>query len=186
MILNFNLIIEMGLTPDDIVFLQACHQNTGDLDTYIRSSGPRCSHRITPDLLTKTKAGSIRLSKEGRALVKKLHSPALSENDGLISDYLLAVYKQDGDKILCSKPKLTSLVAWLRTMLGMTHKQFLKLIELYFEDQEASRFNKRVDYLIYKPLSNYNGAISLKNGESRLYEYYITNKEDIDKTLTNI
>lgn len=175
----------MGLTPNDIVFLQACHQNTGSLDGYILSIAGKCSENITPSLLVKTKAGSIRLSRNGKDLIKRLHEATEDPKDVLISEYLLSVFKDDGDKLLCSKKKLTTLVVWLRNLLGMTPKQFLKLIQTYLADEEAFKFNRKVDYLIYKPYSSYMGTLSLKNGESRLYEYYMDNKEELDKTLTD-
>lgn len=184
--INFKFIIENNINPIDIIFLQACHQNTGHLDSYISSFIGK-GLNVPTSLLHITKGKSIRLNKEGRDFLRKIFSPeGQTSSDEVISDYLISVYKKSEDeKILCSKAKLTKLIAWLRGILGIDSKSLLKIIEIYLTDEEASKYNKRLDYLIYKPTSAYGGAMSLSNGESRIYDYYLQNRDKIDNIILN-
>jgi len=186
MTLNFSLIDDLRMTSDDVLLLQACYQNSGDLDDYINRLSERCNPEILSGMVVRTKKGSARLTKEGRELIKKLHSPGVTTQDEAIADYLISLYQEDESKIVCHKDKLTKLIVWLRNTIGMTPKQLFKLIEIYFTDEEASKYNKKLEYLIYKPNSVYAGVMSLKNGESRLYSYYMSNQKAIDKLLTDL
>jgi len=71
---------------------------------------------------------------------------------------------------------LVELIAWFCAEVGLTARELYNLILLYF-DTDDSIYNKRLDYLFFRPVNAY----AKKNlNESRLYLWYENNKNQIN------
>lgn len=170
MYINVNFLEKSGLSLIDVLYLQLVNQNrTEELQSYIDNLVPTES---TSKYITRIKSGEARLNKEGKEFLTKLQIPNLHENDEKLADYLLNKYKEE-ELNVCSKPKLLKLIAWFRGETSLTHREIYQLIVSYFETEE-SKYNKRLDYLFWKPETAYS---TQKITDSRLYNWYESNKE---------
>lgn len=171
MYLNFKLINKHGLLPVDIVTLQFLKQlRVEKMDYSIFDI-----HIIALEkqgLVDRLKDRSPRLSKKGVELLELIQIPDATENHVELAKYLLEKYKEE-DKILCSKNKLVELIAWFCAETSLTARELYNLIETYFTTED-SKFNKRLDYLFFKPESAYQKK-TLNN--SRLHTYLESIKE---------
>lgn len=171
MYLNFKLINKHGLLPVDIVTLQFLKQLRAEKMDYSMFD----IHIVALEKLgyvDRLKDRSPRLSKNGVELLDLIQIPDATENHVELAKYLLEKYK-DEDKILCSKNKLVGLIAWFCAETSLTARELYNLIEQYFTTED-SKFNKRLDYLFFRPENAYQKK-SLNN--SRLYIYYESVKE---------
>ena len=165
MYLNFKLINKHGLLPVDIVTLQFLKQLRAEkmdhsmYDIHIYALEKQ-------GLVDRLKDRSPRLSKKGVELLELIQIPDATENHVELAKYLTEKYKEE-DKILCSKNKLIELIAWFCAETSLTARELYNLIENYFTTED-SKFNKRLDYLFFKPENAYQKK-SLNN--SRLYIY---------------
>ena len=172
MYINLAYIKEKGIDLYTVICLQLLHQ------ARIEDIGDAYSnyHVVDEKYTQKLKDGSLRLSKAGKELLDTLQIPNATENHIALADYLIDKYKEDGDKILCSKNKLVELIAWFCAEVGLTARELYNLILLYF-DTDDSVYNKRLDYLFFRPVNAY----AKKNlNESRLYLWYENNKNQIN------
>ena len=166
MYLNFKLINKHGLLPVDIVTLQFLKQ--------LRSEKMECS-RNDPHIIKlgkqgmvdRLKGGDPRLSKKGRELLELIQIPDATENHVELAKYLIEKYKEE-DKILCSKNKLVELIAWFCAETSLTARELYNLIENYFTTED-SKFNKRLDYLFFKPENAYQKKKNLNNSRLHIY-----------------
>jgi len=170
MYINVNFCEKNKLTLHDVLYLQLVYQNRSeDLQSFIDKITP--SEEIKK-YITSIKSGEVRLTKDGKSLLDKVQLADFHENDEKLADYLLEKYKEENLNI-CSKSKLLKLVSWFRSETSLTHKEIYKIIVTYFESEE-SKYNKRLDYLFWKPENPYS---SPKLSDSRLYAWYESNIE---------
>lgn len=170
MYINIAYAEKNGLTPTDIIYLQLVNQNKSeDLQGYIDKMTPSNS---VGKYLTKIKSGELRLTKDGKELLNNLQIVNFSENDEKLADYLMDKYKEENLNV-CSKTKLLKLIAWFRGETSLTHREIYTLIVTYFESEE-SKYNKRLDYLFWKPETAYSIQ---KLSDSRLYNWYDVNRD---------
>ena len=170
MYINVNFAEKNGLSPTDIIYLQVVNQNrTEDLQSYLNKMLPSI---VAKRYTTTIKSGETRLNKEGKELLIKLQTPNYNENDDKLADFLIEKYKEENLNV-CSRTKLLKLIAWFRAETSLTHKEIYKLIVSYFESEE-SKYNKRLDYLFWKPVNAYSVQ---KLSDSRLYNWYESNME---------
>jgi len=161
---------KVELSVADIVALQAIHQNrTEDLNQYIVDN---FTILHLSDYTQTLKNGEVRLNKKGKEILDKIQIPNYHENDEKLADYLLDKYKEE-ELVICPKNKLLKLIAWFRAETSFTHKEIYSLIVSYFETEE-SVYNKRLDYLFFKPENAYSQP-NLQH--SRLFTWYDSNKE---------
>lgn len=174
MYINLAYIKDKGITLESVMQLQLLHQSR------IEDIGEALDYfptykSIDSKYIQYLKDGSPRLSKLGKEVLDTLQIPNATENHIALADYLIDKYKEDGDKILCSKNKLVELIAWFCAEVGLTARELYNLILLYFETDD-SIYNKRLDYLFFRPVNAY----AKKNlNESRLYLWYENNKDNI-------
>lgn len=170
MYINFNYLKKLNISYESLITLQAIHQNrVENLNLFILDNFDVSS---LEDYITRLKNGDLRLNKKGKDLLDKVQIPNYHENDEKLADYLLNKYN-DEKLMICPKSKLLKLIAWFRAETSLTHKEIYNLIVSYF-DSEESQYNKRLDYLFFKPVNAYSQP-NLEN--SRLYSWYEYNKE---------
>ena len=165
MYINFKLVSKYNLLPVDIVVLQFLKQLRVERMDYSMSD----IHIIALEkqgFVDRLKDRSPRLSKKGSNILELIQIPDATENHVELAKYLLEKYKEE-DKILCSKNKLIELISWFCAETSLTAEELYNLIEQYFSTDD-SKFNKRLDYLFFKPENMYQKKTI---NSSRLYIY---------------
>ncbi|MBP8762300.1 MAG: hypothetical protein KBH21_00440 [Acetoanaerobium sp.] len=164
MYINFNLLKSKGIDPCLIVQLQFLKQSRIENVEYNFDF----TTIETLGFISNLKNGGKRLSKKGADFLELLQIPDADENHSALADFLIDKYKNDEDKILCSKNKLVGLIAWFCKEVNITAKELYKILLQYWET-EGSKYNKRLDYLFFKPENMY----SKKNiNDSRLFIWW--------------
>jgi hypothetical protein len=170
MYINFKLLSEKNISPDLLITLQLLKQlRVEDLDY----SNFKISISKLEELgyVDRLKDSSPRISKEGAKLLDIIQIPNVTENHVAMAEYLIDKYKEDPDKILCSKNKLIELISWFCSEANITARELYKILLEYWESDD-SRFNKKLDYLFFKP----ENAYSKRNiNDSRLFIWYQNN-----------
>ena len=165
MYINFKLVSKYNLLPVDIVVLQFLKQLRVERMDYSMYD----IHIIALEkqgFVDRLKDRSPRLSKKGSNILELIQIPDATENHVELAKYLLEKYKEE-DKILCSKNKLIELISWFCAETSLTAEELYNLIEQYFSTDD-SKFNKRLDYLFFKPENMYQKKTI---NSSRLYIY---------------
>lgn len=165
MYINFKLASKYSLLPVDIVVLQFLKQLRFEKMDYSMYD----IHIIALEkqgFVDRLKDRSPRLSKKGSNILELIQIPDATENHVELAKYLLEKYKEE-DKILCSKNKLIELISWFCAETSLTADELYNLIEQYFSTDD-SKFNKRLDYLFFKPENMYQKKTI---NSSRLYIY---------------
>lgn len=170
MYINFSLVNEKGLGVCEVITLQLLKQLRNeliDISDYL----PLIS--CLPEIyVERLKDGSPRLSKKGAEILELIQIPNASENHAALAEYLIEKYKDDPDKMLCSREKLISLIAWFCGETSLTPRELYKVLIEYWKSDD-SKFNRKLDYLFFKPESAY----SKRNiNNSRLYIWWQNNK----------
>lgn len=166
MYLNFSLIQKNNLLPIDVVVLQFLKQLRSEPMDYSLYD-IHIVHLEKLGYVDRLKDRSPRLSKKGAEILDLIQIADATENHVALAQYLIEKYKAE-DLILCSKNKLVSLIAWFCAETSLTARELYELILEYFTTED-SKYNKRLDYLFFKPENVY----QKKNlNSSRLYIYY--------------
>lgn len=171
MYINFDLLESKGHTYGELLCLQYLKQ--------LRSE--KMAHKFDERIIEivdgygyvdRLKDGNPRLSKKGAELLDLIQTPNANENHVAMAEYLIEKYKEDSDKILCSKNKLVELIAWFCAETSMTARELYNTLLEYWKTDD-SKFNKKLDYLFFKP----EGAYSKRTlNSSRLYIWMENNK----------
>lgn len=170
MYINFELAKQKELEPVDIVVLQLLKQlRIEELDYSYYDV--HILHLEKRGLVDRLKDKSPRLSKEGTKLLEYIQIPNALPNHIALAEFLIDKYKEDPDKILCSKTKLIDLIAWFCSEVNLTARELYEVLEDYWKSDD-SKYNKKLDYLFFKPENMY----QKRNIESsRLYVWYSNN-----------
>jgi hypothetical protein len=165
MYLNFNLIQKNNLLPIDVVVLQFLKQLRSEPMDYSLYD-IHIFHLEKLGYVDRLKDRSPRLSKKGKELLKLIQTPGATQNYVALAEYLIEKYKSE-DLIICSKSKLIDLIVWFCSETSLTARELYELIVEYFTTED-SKYNKRLDFLFFKPDKLYQeNNLSC----SRLYAY---------------
>lgn len=176
MYINFEYLKSKELSYIDFICLQAISQNKiENLQELIEGI---ITDKIRDNYTITLKNGKYNLNDLGKDVLNNIEIVGYTENDGVLADYLIKKYKEK-ELILCSRPKLLKLITWFRGATKFTHKEIFYLIIEYFKTEESD-YNKRLDYLFWKPENSYSKP---NLTDSRLYTFYENNKEWLDKKI---
>lgn len=176
MYINFEYIKSKDISHIELVCLQALDQNRiEDRQSIIDDI---ITDKIKDNYIQIQKNGKYKLNESGKEILNNSQIVRYTDNDGVLADYLIKKYKEK-DLILCSRPKLLKLITWFRGETKFTHKEIFYLIVEYFKTEESD-YNKRLDYLLFKPENSYSKP---NLNDSRLYTFYDNNREYLDKKI---
>ena len=183
MYINYKLGIKRGLSLEEINLLQLIHQHKIDNSLEVLKLVPREVYKG----LNKRKLlhfiklkknqeviDTVRLSKKGSNLLRDLQIYKSVEEDFLLYDYLLKVFKVL-DKDVEPKNKVVELIAFFRLESGLNHREIYDLVKKFVTDEDNMRFTHRMSYMFFKG-DNVFQKPTLQS--SRLYNYYLKIKED--------
>jgi len=184
MYLNYKLGIKRGYSFEEINTIQLIHQHKLDNSLEVLKLIPRpvysklnskgILHFVKPKNKKQEVIDTIRLSKKGRNLLRDLQGYQVVEEDFLLYDYIVKVFKVL-DKDIEPKNKIVSLIAFFRLETGMTHREIYSLVKEYVSDEDNMKFTHRMSYMFFKG-ENIFQKPTLE--QSRLYNYYLKIKEN--------
>lgn len=187
MYINYKLGLKRGLSLEEINLLQLIHQHKVDNSIEVLKLVPRevykelnkrkLLHFIKPKNKRQEPIDTVRLSKKGSNLLRDLQIYKAVEEDFLLYDYLLKVFKVL-DKDVEPKNKVVKLIAFFRLESGLTHREIYDLVKKFVMDEENMKYTHRMSYMIFKG-ENVFQKPTLE--QSRLYSYYLKIKEEDDK-----
>lgn len=127
----------------------------------------------------------MRLDKKGTQFLNELDEPDVEEQDKIFANWLIGVYKNKGKTIKSGK-KLLKLIAWFRQKTNIEKNKLAHLIKSFLDKQEETDFmySHDVNNIFWKPTNLFQTKPSLD--DSRLYSFYISNKEKFDKIFEKL
>ena len=183
MYINYKLGIKRGYTFEEIGVIQLISQHKVDnsLEVLRLVPKPILLSLHEKGVLTKVKPKNkkqppldlVRLNKKGSDLLRDLNTYQTVEEDFLLYDYLLKVFKVL-DKDVEPKNKVVKLIAFFRLETGFTHREIYDLVKMFVTDSNKMEYTHRMSYMFFKGENIYQKP-TLDN--SRLYDYYLKNSK---------
>lgn len=124
---------------------------------------------------------TVRLDKAGKELLKDLTEAEVSEDDIKIFDWLSNHYKKIGKEI-GNGAKTKRHIRDFRIKSGIVKNNLIRLCYAFVSDESQMEYSHKLEYIFYKPKTVFETRFNLE--ESRLYQYYMKNKEQFDKVFT--
>lgn len=124
---------------------------------------------------------TVRLDKAGKELLKDLTEAEVSEDDIKIFDWLSNHYKKIGKEI-GNRAKTKRHIRDFRIKSGIVKNNLIRLCYAFVSDESQMEYSHKLEYIFYKPKTVFETRFNLE--ESRLYQYYMKNKEQFDKVFT--
>lgn len=192
--INFELMEAKGMKPSEFLFLQACKQNkNGTLANTITELGGTekyISALVSEDILSLIKGSKkntiqqrVRLTKKGESLLEDVQTADITENDITLYNWLADIYLRSG-KELGNKAKGKRMLAQFRAESGIEGNSLAVLCKAFIEDEDASKWSQKLEYLFFKAPNVYTVRFDL--GESKLYNYYLKYKTHFDKLFETL
>lgn len=188
MYINFKLLEEKGLNPNDIIVLQLIHQNkTEELSESIAMciSDELLETLESNKLVTYIKGKKdqsqfekIRLSSKGKKLLEEVQVPEVTEGDIDMFDYLCSMYldHEDEERVIGNKKKTKIYVATFRKNLQLSLHQMYWLCYFYLSEE---KFTKRLEYIFFNSNKNRYGSFKENIEDSSLYQFLQEREEDV-------
>lgn len=122
----------------------------------------------------------LRLDTKGKLFLNALQDPEVLEEDMQFCNWLITVYKDKGKTIKSGK-KLLSLIAWFRESTQIDKNKLAYLLKCFIQEQEETdfKYSHDINNVFWKPTNLFQTRPILE--DSRLYSFYISNKEKMDK-----
>lgn len=191
MYINFKLSEAKGLIPTDIIVLQAIAQNKNENLSKIIDVFPEVIEKFEKQELIKYVKGKkdsskgflARLSDKGSRILDEIQTPEVTEDDLGVFEWLSNIYK-DSDKKIGNAKKTKMLIAQFRVHSGIERNHLLFLCRTFVRDDNEMEYSKYMEYLFWKPSNAFQTKFDIE--QSRLYQYYLNNKEAFDSKFLEI
>jgi len=187
--INFKLLEQKGMTPQDLLMLQAIKQNKGeDLSRVILELGGRdeyLSSLVDMKVLKVVKGKKsdalqklVRLDVAGEGLLEDVTTALVEEQDLILFQWLEKIYRSQGKEI-GNRKKGKRFLAQFRAESGITGNNLAILCKAFLDDDSAAQWSQKLEYLFFKAPNVFTVKFDL--GESKLYNYYLKHKEYFDQ-----
>ena len=177
MYINFKVLQDLLLQPEDVVFLTAIKQKETDylVETYWKESLERLEGRSFIESIKTSKKGEhhyarLRLSKAGRKLMEALETPPVEEEDKTVFEWLKKHYLKMGKEV-GNGAKTQRHIRDFRIKSGICKNNLLKLCLAFLQDEDNMTYNNILEYAFYKAPTAFETRFNLE--ESRLHKYYL-------------
>ena len=189
--INFLLARSKGLTLCEISLLQIISQNKSEDHASTIEKFPEEIEKFDAQGLTtyikgtakSSAASKIRLSDKGARILEEIQTPEVTEDDLDVYTWLEKKYKEQGKEIGNAK-KTKSLIAHFRANSGIERNHLVFLCKVFMNDEKEMEYSQRLEYLFWKREHLY--QIKFDINQSRLYQYYLMNKEAFDAKFAQI
>lgn len=190
MYINFNLLANYGLIPEDVVCLQAIFQNkTEDNETLLIAicNLEKFEKFELVKYISGTKKSSkfklIRLSDKGNKILEEIQIPQVNQDDLDIFEWLESIYKKEGKDVGNAK-KTKSFISQFRVNSGIERNHLAYLCRVFIKDEKEMEYSKKLEFLFFKPSNLFQTRFDIE--QSRLYQYYLKRKEQFDAKFLTI
>lgn len=185
MYLNFNLILEKGFEPNQMVLLQAIKQNsTEDLSNLIPMliQSDRDLEKLKEGgyiKLIKGKKGQseferLRIDSKGTKLLEDVQTAETEDQDIQLRDWLVQFYKSE-DKLIGNKKRIASGIAHFRKHTNIEKNSLALLLKTFIFDSENMEYNNKLEKVFYSSNNVFSRRFNID--ECRLYTYYEKRKD---------
>lgn len=185
MYLNFNLILEKGFEPNQMVLLQAIKQNsTEDLSNLIPMliQSDRDLEKLKEGgyiKLIKGKKGQseferLRIDSKGTKLLEDIQTAETEDQDIQLRDWLVKFYKSE-DKLIGNKKRIASGIAHFRKYTNIEKNSLAFLLKTFIFDSENMEYNNKLEKVFYSSNNVFSRRFNID--ECRLYTYYEKRKD---------
>lgn len=192
--INFNLLNDKGFTPMDYCLFVAANQNAkedmSDTIAGLIEDDARLEEMVEKGYLKYIKGTKhqsdiekLRLDKKGRKLIEDVSAIEAEEEDIVVFDWLEKLYKERGKEI-GNRRKTKSYIAQFRKLSGIEKNQLVALCKAFVLDENEQEYSFKLENVFYKPKTHFN--INFDIEESRLYKYYLKNKERFDMVFERL
>lgn len=123
----------------------------------------------------------VRLDKAGKDLLKEITEAEVLEEDEKVFVWLSEQYKKFG-KDIGNGVKTKRHIRDFRIKSGIKKNNLINLCYSFISDPDNMEYSHKLEYVFYKPKTVFDVKFDLE--ESRLYQYYLKNKENFDKIFT--
>ena len=193
MYVNFQLLLDRDLFPQDLIFLQAVkQQKTEDISNFVAMvmDDERYNFLTKKDYITQIKGTKnmseierIRLTKKGVKLLNELQVSMVTEEDLVLRDWLIEKYNDMG-KIVGNKTKIGTGIAQFRGHTGIDKNKLAYLLQTFINDVDNMEYNQKLEKVLYSSKSVF--ATRFNINECRLNDYYLKNKMTFDKKFETL
>lgn len=191
MYINFKLASDRGLTPTQVLALQAIKQNRIEdtSDVIEKLIGLDVSFFEDNGLVTFIKPKNkkdfrlklIRLSNRGSQLLDDIETPKIQEEDLKIFEWLKKMYLEMGKDL--GNQKMTKMyIALFRINSGIKRNALAKLCNDFISDADNMTYSHVLEYVFFKSPSAYKNSFDLEY--SKLWRFYQKNKAYYDNLFT--
>lgn len=191
--INYEYLKEKKMSPEDFLVLQTIKQNKSedradDIEYlcqkadlfYLEEEG-------LVEYIKGTKKDSkykkMRLSKKGQTVLDDLETPGIIEDDVRLYEWLKAEY-ESSDRVVGNRKKTKSYIAYFRSHSQINRNKLAFLCQTFLSDDSQMKYSQKLEYMFFKPPNVYSTRFDLE--ESRLYKYYVANKEAFDKEFEKL
>lgn len=123
----------------------------------------------------------VRLDVAGKEILKEVTEAECEEEDSVILKWLCEHYQKIG-KETGNKKKTLRHIRDFRIKSGISKNNLIRLCHAFVSDETNMEYSHKLEYVFYKPKTVFETKFDLE--ESRLYQYYLKNKQHFDKTFT--
>lgn len=192
MYINFKMLESRELDFTDLLLLQAARQQKSEDLSHIveKFSDARINSLLNRSLITRIKgkkkdseARKIRVTGKGKEILENIETPEIEEQDLRMFDWMADVYTRQGKEI-GNKKKTKMYIALFRAHSGIEKNHLATLLEKFVNDEANMEYNYKLEFAFFKPATAYQVRFDLE--QSRLYQYYLNNKAEIDLLFDQI
>ena len=186
MYINFKLAEERGITPSQVLLLQAIKQNKSeDMSELIeRICGLDLplfkDFGLVTFIKAKTKKDTeyklIRLSDKGSKLLEDILTPEVTSGDIDMWNYLVKMYMaadEDGSRSIGNEKNGKMYCAQFRQIVGLTLHEMYWLCDLFIANH---KYTKVLENIFFVKRENLYGKFKDNIESSKLYQFYTSNK----------
>lgn len=178
----------------NIVYLLILKQATKkDVSQYLLQTGCTVEHlndlkeqgyvKFIKGKKGQTEWQKARLDKKGTKFLNSLDEPEVEDQDIKIFNWLSEIYKKR-EKEIGNGKKTKRLIASFREKSGIEKNYLAFLCQTFIRDENEQEYSHVLEYIFWKPKNIFQTKFVLE--DSRLYKYYLKNKDMFDKKFVEI
>ena len=194
--INFEVLSSSQVTTKEYIILQICKQmkfedlseelidacGESEVESLLKLEDKGLTHFIKGNPKD-TFFQRARLTPRGTKFMDKVEMALVNEDDELIWDWLVKIYKKL-DKSIGTESKGKKNLASFRVHSGINKNKLAYLCRAFISDEARMEWSFQLEYLFWKPSNIHQVRFSLD--DSKLWKYYLDNKEMFDREFERI
>ena len=191
MYINFHLLQQLKITPQQILLLQAIKQQSSeDLkdviplliqeDHLLENLSKNDYIKLIKGKKEQSEIERLRITSKGTKLLEDVNTPEVTQGDIQLFDYAVEMYlsHEDEERHVGNKKKTKIYCAIFRNHLSLSLHRMYWLVWLFLQENP---FTKRLEYIFLNSNKNRYGKLQNNIEDSPLYQYYDQNRQKIEQ-----